>query len=325
MILAKFSRYLIAISLIIILVLIPVVEMGCAGPKGSGTLANELATTLVPDVNLDIYLYIHQGSPTLVPKNLIGASNDISVDSLAIWGILQSNNYSVGGALAFTNATDASYIYSQLPQLKDLWTKLSSNTIYLVQGSGGPAESLISAISNNNFKQYDDNQALAEVSLMPDGSTTKPTAIAIIKPTQAAVNLLKQYLDANTMSTIDSIYTWAKPQVIVIGLYSSQPIDVADMGQRMSNNTIWDTDLGVVASGISSFPGFVVSPIAGKYLDNTGYPKATVGNLTVYKASLYGDNGKIIPILINVDGNHVFATASGKESYADTLMTSITR
>jgi hypothetical protein len=309
----------------IIMVLIPVMGVGCARPSVSGTVANELAATMVPDINLDVYLYVNQEGPTIVPRNFIGASTDISVDSLSIWGIIRDNAYAVGGALTFTNASDASYIYSQLPQQNDLWKKLSSNIIYFVQGSDGPAESLISAISNNNFKQYDNNQALGEVSLMPDGNTAIPAAIGIIKPTQAALNLLKPYIDANSAKTIDSIYTWAKPQVIVIGLYSSQQIDVADIIQRINTNTVWNADLGVLVSINSSFPGLAFSPVASKYMDNTGYPKANLGNLTVYKAFLDGGNGKTIPVLVNVSGNHVFATASGKESYADTLMTSITR
>lgn len=325
MILAKFNRYLIAIRLIIILALTPAMLLGCVEPKLTGTIANDLAVTMVPDVNLDVYLYINQGNPTIVPKNLIGSSTDISVDSLAIWGVINDNMYSVGGALTFTNATDAKHIYSQSSQQNDLWTKLSSNTIYFVQGSGGSAENLISAISNNNFKQYDDGQALGEVSLMPDDSTAIPVVIGIIKPIQAAVNLLKPYIDANSAETIESIFTWAKPQVIVIGLYSSQQIDVADIVQRINTNTIWDADLGVVVSMNSSFPGLAFSPVANKYLDNTGYPKAKLGNLAVYKAFLDGGNGKTIPVLINVSGNHVFAAVSGKESYADTLMTSITR
>lgn len=321
----KFSRYLPVINLVIILTLIPVMMVGCTEPKLTGTIANELAVTMVPNVNLDIYLYINQGNPTIVPKIFIGSSSDIPVDSVAIWGVINDNMYSVGGALTFTNTSDAGYIYSQLPQQNDFWTKLSSNIIYFVQGSGRPADSLISAISNNNFKQYDNNQALGEVSLMPNGSTTIPVGIGIIKPTQAALNLLKSYIDANSAETIDSIFTWAKPQVIVVGLYSSQQIDIADIIQRINANTNWDADLGVVASINSSFPGLVFSPIASKYLDNTGYTKAHLGDLNIYKIFLDGGSGKTIPVLINVSSNHVFATISGQESYADTLMTDIAR
>jgi len=291
----------------------------------SNPLADELAATKVPDVNLDVYLYIDQGNPIIVPKNLIDSPIDIPVDSLAIWGVINDNMYSVGGALTFTNASDSSYIYAQLPQENGLWEKLSSNIIYFVQGTGGPAESLISAISSNNFKQYDDNQALAEVSLMPNKDTAIPFGIGIIKPTQAALNLLKPYIDTNSADTIDSIFNWAKPQVIVIGLYSSQRIDVADIVQRIDTNTLGNADLGGIVSMNSSFPGLIFSPLASKFMENSGYTKAILGDLTVYKVFLDGGNGKTIPVFINVSGNHVFATISGQELYADTLMTSIAR
>jgi hypothetical protein len=322
---SKVTRYALISSLIIIVFLIPLIGAGCESPVISGTIASELAATMVPDVNLDIYLYIKQEGPTTVPKDLINSPTDIKVDSLAIWGLINDTTYSIGGALTFTNAGDASNVYSQLPEQADIWSKLSDRTIYLVRGSGGPTESLKSAISNNNFKHYDDSKALSEVALMPYGSPTKPAAVGIIKPGQAAVNLLKPYIDAKTAATIDSILTWAKPQVIVIGLYAPQQIDIADIAQRVKNNTIWHVDLGVAASINSAFPGFIVSPIATRMLDNNGYTKVNVGNLTVYKVSLDVGNGRTIPVLINVDSNHVFVTASWNESYAQTIMTSINR
>ena len=322
---SKVTRYALISTLIIIAFLIPLISVGCGKQVISGTIASELAATMVPDVNLDVYLYINQGSPTAVPKELIHSPVDIKIDSLAIWGLVNGTTYSIGGALTFTNAGEASNIYSQLPPQADTWTKLSDRTIYLVQGSGGPAESLKSAISNNNFKHYDDSKALAEVALMPYSGTTKPAAIGIVKPSEAAVNLLRKYLNANTAATIDSIFTWARPQVIVLGLYAPQQIDVTDMVQRINNNTIWDIDLGVVASINSAFPGVIVSPVATRLLENKGYTKVNAGNLTVYKASLGAWNGRTVPVLINVDGNHIFITASWNESYAQTVMTSINR
>jgi hypothetical protein len=95
--------------------------------------------------------------------------------------------------------------------------------------------------------------------------------------------------------------------------------------EKMSDNTIWDEDLGVIASVNSAFPGAVVSPIASRLLENGGYSKGKLGNLDVYKTYLDGGNSRNIPLLINVDGNHVFASSALKESYAETLMTAISR
>jgi len=160
---------------------------------------------------------------------------------------------------------------------------------------------------------------------MPYGGTTKPVAIGIVKPSAAAINLLKKYVNANMAGTIDSIFTWARPQVIVLGLYAPQQIDLLDIARRIENNTIWDIDLGVAASIKSGFPGVIVSPIATRLLENNGYTKTNIGDLNVYKASLGVWNGRNIPVLINIDGNHAFITTSWDESYAQTMMTSINR
>jgi hypothetical protein len=298
-------------------------------PQVSNPLANELANSKVPDISLDLYLYFHQGSPFLVEKNLIPSPTDIHVDSLAIWGVANGTRYTVGGALTFSTDADASFIYSQIPpwipKQYDLWTKLSNNIIYFVKGSGDPADRLISAISNNKFIRYDDSQALGEVSTLPDGNTTTPFGVAIFKPTQAALNLLKPYIGTNSADTIDSIFTWVKPEVIAVGLYSSQQIDVGNLIQNINNNTFWEADIGGVVSINSSVPGFLFSLIASKYMETTKYTKVRLGDLTAYKVFIDGGWGRTIPVLINVSGNHIFATVSEQESYADTLMKYITR
>jgi hypothetical protein len=299
--------------------------MGSSGTENTRGIATTLAATLVPDVNLDVYIYINQLTPTTVPGSLIGSPTDIQIDSLAIWGVINNDVYSIGGELNFPSASDASNLYSQLPQQSDIWTKLVGSSIYVVQGSGGPAESLKNAINNNNFISYNDSNALGQVAAMPYSNSTKPAAICIVKPSQAAINLLKQYTDANTVSTVQSIFTWAKPQIIVVGLYSSGTIDIADLDREINNNTILNANLGIVASVNSIFPGLIVSPIATKLLNNEGYTQTTSGNLTEYQTSINIGNGQSIQALLNVDGNRVFVAASGNQSYAQTLMSNINR
>ena len=159
--------------------------IGTSGTENTRGIAAILAATLVPDVNLDVCIYIKQLTCTTVPKNLIGLDIDIQIDSLAIWGVIKDNVYSIGGILNFPNALEASNLYSQLPQQSDVWTKLVGSSIYVVQGSDVPAESLKKAINNNKFKHYDDSNAMAQVAAMPYSSSIKPVAICIVKPNQA--------------------------------------------------------------------------------------------------------------------------------------------
>ena len=190
--------------------------MGNSGTENTGGIATALAATLVPDVTLDVYIYIKQLACTTVPKNLIGLDIDIQIDSLAIWGVIKNDVYSIGGILNFPNALEASNLYSKLPQQSDVWTKLVGSSIYVVQGSDVPAETLKNSINSNKFKHYDDKNALGQVAAMPYSNSIKPVAICIVRPSQASIDILKQYVELKTVNTLQRIYTWAKPQIIVV-------------------------------------------------------------------------------------------------------------
>lgn len=323
----RITALLLAICIALILTILP---LACTGPGQSTpaptiNIASALSATMVPNVDLDAYVYVNQGTPTKVPRSLLGTANDIMVDSLAVWGIVKDDQYSLSGALTFAAASDASTVGSRIPQQPGIWTKLSDRTIYFVQGNSTESDAVKNAVSNNNFKLFNDSQALAEVANMPAGGTTKPAAIAIIKPNQAMVNLAKNSTNANNAATIQSIYDGVQPQIVVLGLYSSGIIDIADIMQKVASNTLWDANLGILGSVNSLFPGLVFSPIATKLLDGQNFPKETVGNLTAYRIPIDLGKGKIIRLLVNVDGNHVFTAISGNESYAQAMLTGIKR
>ena len=67
----------------------------------------------------------------------------------------------------------------------------------------------------------------------------------------------------------------------------------------------------------------ITGPIASRLLDSNGYTKINVGDLTAYQTSVTAPGGKTIPVLINVDGNQVFVTASAQQSFSQTLLTGI--
>jgi len=247
------------------------------------------------------------------------------VSTLSIWGVVNGDTYAAGGAINFVNASDATNLAAKIPAVAGLWTKLSGSTIYFVQGTGGPAESLKNAISNNKFKKYEDSQVLSETAYLPVSLTSRPAALCIIKPSQDSINLVRKLVNSDIAVIIDSINNSAKPQIILAGLYSSQPISVANILQQIQNNTILNADLGVAVSVNCAVPGLFFGPAASKYLEDAGYAKVTSGNLTEYKTSLDAGNGVTIPALINFSGNHAFITTSGKEAYSQTLMNGFKR
>ena len=78
----------------------------------------------------------------------------------------------------------------------------------------------------------------------------------------------------------------------------------------------------MVKSGI---PGFLVEPAVTKFLTEFEFTETNIGELTIYKGSWDVDGGKAIPVLVRVEGNHIFAALAAQESYAETLITSVNR
>ncbi len=325
---ASLTRGTIFIILLIMLVTIPIIGVGCEREERqpSAPLPNiELSSTLVPNTDLDVYIFVKQEKPTTVPKDISGTPFGVVVESLALWGIPTEDAFTFGGGLTFASPADAASIHTQIPGQDEIWTVLSNRTIYFVQGSGVAADILKSAISKNDFKYYDDREALKEVSLFPSGGTTKLAGIAIVKPSKTLVRLVARNVVPEASDIINALLMWARLQVITVGLYASQQIDVAEITKDTELINIWESDLGILASVKSGLPGFVVSPIVKKLLDNAGYVKTNLGELTLYKGSFDAGNGKIIPIILRVEGNRMFAAISGEESYAETLIASIKR
>jgi len=311
-------------GLLSFLVFASIIVVGCqeevTQPIATST-RSDISTTLVPDIDLDMYVYVKQDDPTTVPKSLIGTSLDMVAESLALWGIPTEDAFILGGGLTFVSAADAAKTHAQISGQAEIWTKLSDRTIYFVQGSGTVAETMKAAISKNNFKQYDDQNALLEVALLPDSGTTKLAAIGIVIPSETLTELIAKNIDPAYSGMVNTLLTQARLQVVTVGLYAPQQIDVAGVMQKIERGSNWEADLGILALIKSGLPGFVVSPIVKSILDNAGYVETTIGELTLYKGFLDVGNGKDIPILIRVEGNRIYATVSGQESYARTIIT----
>jgi len=295
--------------LLLILISTPIITVGCqeeiTQPPATST-QREFSTTLVPNINIDMYVYIKQDNPTIVPKDLISTQFNAVAESLALWVIPTEDTFILGGGLTFVSVADATEIHSQIPNQAEIWTKLSDRTIYFVQGSGVVAEILKAAISKNDFKYYDDQDALREVTLLPDGGTTILAAIGIAIPSETLTQLLANNINPEYSAVVNTLLTYARLQVVTIGLYAPQQIDVAEIAQRVRND-----------------PGLLVSPIIKIILDNAGYIETTSDGITYYEGSFDAGNTEIIPVLVRIEGNRIFVAVSGKEAYTKMLITSV--
>ncbi len=309
-----------------LLIVTPIVSLGCQEevrhPPASSPSA--LSSTLVPNMPLDAYLYARQSSPTTIPANLIDATQNINIDSLAVWGVSAEDDFTVGIAVALTSDSEASAVYDEITLGKYGWKKLSGNTIYLVQGSGLAAESLKTVISNNDFKYYDDSESLQAVALLPSEGTTKLAAVALAKPSKALINLITKAADTQGTDLINIILRLINLKVVAGGLYSPYQIDVAEIAEVIdSGGNIYDFDLGLLVLVKSGLPGFIVKFATEKFLAQYQFTEAKLGELALYKGSWDTNNGETVHVLVRIEGNRIIAAVSGQESYVKTLITSV--
>lgn len=309
-----------------LLIVTPIVSLRCQEevrqPPASSPSA--LSSTLVPNMPLDAYLYARHSSPTTIPANLIDATQDINIDSLAVWGVPVEDDFAVGIAIALSINSEASAVYDEITLEEYGWKKLSGNTIYLVRGSGLAAESLKTTISNNDFKYYDDSESLQAAAVLPSGGTTKLVAVALAKPSKAVIDLITKAADTRRADLINIILRLMNLKVVASGLYSPYQIDVAEIAEVIDRGgNIYDLDLGLLVLVKSGLPGFIVKFATEKFLAQYEFTEAKLGELALYKGSWDTNTGEAVHVLVRIEGNHIFAAVSGQESYAETLITSI--
>ncbi|MFC1974631.1 hypothetical protein ACFLVA_01295 [Chloroflexota bacterium] len=254
---------------------------------------------------------------------MIEAPQDVNIDSLAVWGVPVEDDFALGTAITLTSNSEASEVYAEITLEKYGWKKLTGNTIYLVQGSGLAAESLKTTISNNDFKYYDDSESLQAVAFLPSEGTTKLAAVALAKPSKALIDFVKKVADTQGSALINIILKLVNLKVVIGGLYSPHQIDVAEIAEVIDKGgNIHDLDLGLLVLFKSSLPGSIVKFAAEKFLEQSEFTQAKLDELTLYKGSWDIDDGEEVHILVRLEDNHIFAAISGKESYAETLITS---
>ena len=314
------------IALLVLLIAVPIVGVGCQEEEKelpAPLPLGYLSSALVPNTPLDIFIYARQDSPTVIPADMFGMPYDINIETLAVWGVATEDEFAFGMGLTLTDAGDASRLH-ELDLGEEVWRMLSGSTIYLVQGSGTAAQALKTAISNNDFKPYDDSNSLKAVAALPDEGATKLTAVALVTPNQALMGLLTESVDAQQLDIINLVLKLANIDVMAGGLYSTRQIDAADIVRAMeSDDGIYNLDVGLLILVQSGLPGLIVEPAVKKLLTEQEFVETNLGELTLYKRP-WNDGGSVsIPMLVRIEGNQIFVAVAVKESYAEILITSV--
>jgi len=318
------------IILVVLLIAVPVIGTGCQEEKKlpaeiyTTPFPSELSSTLVPNVPLDVYVYARQDNPTKIPSDMVDLPHEVEVDRFSLWGVPAGDEFAFGMGITLTNADDASQLYGEINLKGDVWKMLSGDTIYLVVGLGTAAESLKTAISNRDFKYFDNSEFLEAAATLPANGITKPVAIGIGKPSKALINFIAKDVVSEALEQIEMALNLAKLNVIAFGLYSPYQIDVAEVTSIVeSGGNVSSLDIGAVVYAKSGLPGFLAGPAISQFLKEAHFAEDNLGGLTVYRRVWDAGADVEIPVLITIDGNRISAAIAVQESYAETLITSI--
>ena len=314
------------VIILALLLITPIVAIGCQQELEPPPAAppSRLSSTLVPNIPLDVYLYARQSRPTTIPADMIDAPQDVNIESLAVWGVPAGDEFAFGIALALASDSEAAVVYDKIELEAYGWKKRSGRTIYLVYGSGLAAESLKTAIANNDFKYYDDQESLKAAAILPGGSTTELAAIALAKPSKALLDFIIKATNTRRPDQIDLILKLANLKMVAGGLYSPHQVEVAVISKVIAGGSrISDLNLGWRVLAESGHPGFLVEFAAERLLERSELTETKLGDLDVYQGLWEVENGEDVHVLVRIEGNYILAAVSGQEAYAETLITSI--
>ncbi len=294
--------------------------------KLSGNAVNEMVSVLlVPDTDLNLYLYARQDRPTTVPADLMGLDYDLDVESMAIWGSSDDSQEAMAVAVTLVTDGEAEKVYNEIVAGPSTWKLLRGKKLYLVQGDGDAADSLREAIEANRFSYFKDEEVLDVVSALPNGERTRLVTISVLKNDPILLDSLLQDRSDVDVAGINQLMESARVNLVVGGLYTPNRINIARASELIRSEDLAALDAGILLLVKSDLPGFVVGPIVSNYLTSYGFNQYNVGDVTLYKGRGVGIGGDELQTIVRIENNFLFASMSGQESYAETLIMSIYR
>jgi hypothetical protein len=314
------------IAFLLVLCIFSIPGFGCLGDVEQIPFSNagSLSALLVPDTNLEFYVYAKQDRPTIVPATIINLSHDVKVDSLAIWGMPSDKELAFSAGLTFTTPKDASEIYTSIETEKNSWKLLRDNKIYIVKGVGKASETLKTSITNNNFVRYTNESVLQSVAMLPRGDRTKMIALAVARPSQQVLDFASEYIGIKDFEQVNKILKLLNPEIVMGALYSPHQINVAKaVGVFEKGGNPASLDAGGLFLIKSGFPGFITNTAVSNILCDYGFKESRLADFTVYKGFWTAPGDNAIPVLVRIESNYVFVSISAQEQYAQIMLTSI--
>jgi hypothetical protein len=280
-----------------------------------------LASTHVPNVDIDLYVRAEQENPTAVPSSMFKTPDDILIKSLAIWGTVVGNELVLGTGIKMASADDARILNDRINMGTNGWKMLSGDVLYIVYGSATGRQQLQGAISRQDFRRFDDAELLRAASRFPDNTTDRPIAVGVVRPGVELAHSLVMGATVEQTQQINNMIELVDPRAIAIGLYSPKPLDLAQVLAVMQGQ-IEVSKLNIYTVGLieSGRPGLLVENTAKTLLTRYGFEEVSFGSHTLYRMMIKTYQQQTIPLLVWLNGNRVFASAAMQETYAQQLL-----
>lgn len=281
-------------------------------------LPQGFADNLVPNVNLEGYVYFNQGSPITISADILqGAAAQISMDSAQVW--LGPDANSIGGAVNFRNEAHAQSVSRLIKAAGEpVWNLASGQIIYAAYNDPGQwTTSLKDAVNQQQMvsPKIKYPEISGDFAYFPNKPPLKPFAAGFIDFNGRLVESIGTRLGASLTDYISALRS-AKINHISFVLYGERPIEISS--RAMSEEYIKSLYLGVMVVGRSGYPGIAISLFFDKAMQDAGLTKYNVKGVDVYEYP----TGNVRSLVARKDNVIYVAAALSKEIAEDLLLSS---
>lgn len=312
---------------LVILGVVGLLAAGCQTERqfASNTFGDTFSALLVPDTELNLYLYAKQDRPTTVPAELMSLDYDLNVESMSIWGGADDKEEAIAVGVMLVTAGEAQKVFDEISESDATWKLLRGKKLYLVQGKGYAASALQKAIESDRFVYYNDEKVFEVITVLPNGERTRLVTVCVLKNDPILLDFLVQGDDDIDVERIGKFLDAAKVNLVVGGLYTPNRINIAKASELIRSGNIAALDAGMLLVVKSDLPGFMIEPLVSNYLTHYGFEQYAVGDVSLYKGHGMGIGGDELETFVRIEGNFLFASMAGQEAYAETLIMSVYR
>ncbi|MBI2873383.1 MAG: hypothetical protein HYY00_09385 [Chloroflexi bacterium] len=292
--------------------------------SGSPALPPGFTDTPLPQVDVNGYVYVAQGSPLLVSAQSFGSQapqesdRDLSVKASRLMAWLGPSADLFGGRAQFATSDDSELVLKRLTQEgaqdQRVWAQQQGDSVLLVKGAGDWATSLKEALLNNTNstlkEKYPEVWELME--LLPENPPNPPVAAGFLRELPTLVESLAGNRGLEIQG-LQSALSFVKVESAAFAAYS-QPMETLPAAE-LTAEELKQTGVGAVIVTKAGYPGFVVNMMLGSFASRAGLEEVSLGEEKVRYRVL--DNR--LHLMVRNFGSTLFIVAAPDRETAEAL------